>query len=465
MDEINWSEQNINLAQDRGNKLQQNALLKANGISDPDSLSPAERNRILGEIDNANEIKQLRASGKTDAEIAAMSRDQREAELDRINGEVNPETLAIAALASVGTFFGGALAYMGLGGGTGNGSTPPVRGQVVEVPARRREDGEDDAGLPVPDDGIIKTGDVSEPLKAAGGFNFAEQMALFFGGVDTEPTSGPNLDNIDRLTVKMQNSVVEKFIFEDRTKANAELEKIADPIAKQNAKEKLDQAITEWDNATTNQREAITERYLIQRYNLKTIDEVSTNSKAGDTPEKSGSFYKTTVKIVEGDVPDNPKQAAEMKDFRNKKHYESTQDNGDWKVDLNADYNAGNDMMWFGPNTKFKVLDVKIEGHPEFGDSVDKYHGTKIQIGLLDANGNITSTADIVHMTTINNKLIEAYRNPGTVLDAGTWMGGTPKKIGNTTGPHLHIASYDADGVTQIKRKDFYSHWKGRKNK
>ncbi|TGN14106.1 hypothetical protein EHS11_02745 [Leptospira ilyithenensis] len=144
MDEINWSEQNINLAQDRGNKLQQNALLKANGISDPDSLSPTERNRILGEINSAAEYKQLRESGKTDAEIAAMSRDQREAELDRINGEVNPDTLAIAALASVGTFFGGALAFMGLGGGTGNGSTPPVRGQVVDVPARRREDGDDD---------------------------------------------------------------------------------------------------------------------------------------------------------------------------------------------------------------------------------------------------------------------------------------------------------------------------------
>ncbi|TGN09087.1 hypothetical protein, partial [Leptospira ilyithenensis] len=125
-------------------------------------MSPTERNRILGEINSAAEYKQLRDSGKTDAEIAAMSRDQREAELDRINGEVNPETLAIAALASVGTFFGGALAYMGLGGGTGNGATPPVRGQVVEVPARRREDGEDDAGLPVPDGGNSHPADAPE---------------------------------------------------------------------------------------------------------------------------------------------------------------------------------------------------------------------------------------------------------------------------------------------------------------
>ncbi|TGN06663.1 hypothetical protein, partial [Leptospira ilyithenensis] len=169
---MNWSEQNINLAQDRGNKLQQDEVLKAAGISDPDSLSPTERNRILGEINAAAEYKQLRDSGKTDAEIAAMSRDQREAALDRINGEVNPETLAIAALASVGTFFGGALAYMGLGGGASNGSTPPVRGQVVDVPARRREDGEDDNSHPAdaPEMGadtspIKNTPDAPEPVK------------------------------------------------------------------------------------------------------------------------------------------------------------------------------------------------------------------------------------------------------------------------------------------------------------
>ncbi|TGN10195.1 hypothetical protein, partial [Leptospira ilyithenensis] len=68
---------------------------------------------------------------------------------------------------------------------------------MVDVPARRREDGDDDAGLPVPEDGIIKTGDVSEPLKAAGGFNFAEQMALFFGGVTTTDTTLPIMSNSD----------------------------------------------------------------------------------------------------------------------------------------------------------------------------------------------------------------------------------------------------------------------------
>ncbi len=64
MDEINWAERNINLAQDRGNHLEENALLLADGVTDPDSMSPTERNERLGKINADNEYKQLRDDGK-----------------------------------------------------------------------------------------------------------------------------------------------------------------------------------------------------------------------------------------------------------------------------------------------------------------------------------------------------------------------------------------------------------------
>ncbi len=142
MDEINWAERNINLAQDRGNHLEENALLLADGVTDPDSMSPTERNERLGKINADNEYKQLREDGKSDDEIARMTSEQREAALDRINGVFNPDTWATAALATTGTFFAGALAFAG-GGGTGTGQTPTntnVNGPVV---VRRREDGEE----------------------------------------------------------------------------------------------------------------------------------------------------------------------------------------------------------------------------------------------------------------------------------------------------------------------------------
>ncbi|WP_167884513.1 M23 family metallopeptidase [Leptospira ilyithenensis] len=302
MDEMNWSEQNINLAQDRGKTLRENEILEANGISDPDSLSPTERNRILGEINAAAEYKQLRDSGKTDAEIAAMSRDQREAALDRINGEVNPETLAIAALASVGTFFGGALAYMGLGGGTGNGSTPPVRGQVVEVPARRREDGEDDAGLPVPDgedvlskpipdDGILGSdGNYHDPnsieawndrIRAAYGDDvnaseagvsnlnshpIAKLFDKLFNALGVSDSSNPNPTG-DSPTYKIsseEREMAKTFVLQDKPTAQKYIDdRNLDAETKAKLKTELDIMKSEWDRNAKTEAGNIINRNLI----------------------------------------------------------------------------------------------------------------------------------------------------------------------------------------------------------
>ncbi len=153
MDEINWAERNINLAQDRGNHLEENALLLADGVTDPDSMSPTERNERLGKINADNEYKQLRDDGKSDEQIARMTPEQREAALDRINGVFNPDTWATAALATTGTFFAGALAFAGSANGTGTGQTPTntnANGPVVGRRPKRKGEGDTDSNVPKP---------------------------------------------------------------------------------------------------------------------------------------------------------------------------------------------------------------------------------------------------------------------------------------------------------------------------
>lgn len=85
-------------------------------------------------------------------------------------------------------------------------------------------------------------------------------------------------------------------------------------------------------------------------------------------------------------------------------------------------------MMWYGPNNHFKVIDVRIKGGSSQGyANAMKAHGTSIKHALLNANGNTTSTVDVLHMTTINNQLIEAFQSKEPakqILPSGT--GATP---------------------------------------
>jgi hypothetical protein len=201
---------------------------------------------------------------------------------------------------------------------------------------------------------------------------------------------------------------------------------------------------------------------------------------AGNEPTKVNGTYHTNIKIVDGShIPPYPTQAELMKDFKNKPHYKAKEatltepakpadvGDGKYKVDLDSEYNANNDMMWYGPNTRFKVIDVNIQGGSSEGFiEAARAHGTNIKIALLDENGNTTSVVDVVHMTTINNQLIEAFlcQDPvKQILPAGTFMGATPKKIGDNSGPHLHMHSRLPDQTSQMERKDFYEHWIGNK--
>ncbi|WP_411821839.1 peptidoglycan DD-metalloendopeptidase family protein [Leptospira sp. 'Mane'] len=139
-DEMNWAEQNINLAQDRGNTLQENRQLKADGVANPESLSPAERNQRLADINRRNENAQLAADGTRSAEdIANMSPEAREAALNRINGNISINDIPGLILGGVGTVFGSALAFVGLGG-SASGTTPTSNGRPIAQVLARKED-------------------------------------------------------------------------------------------------------------------------------------------------------------------------------------------------------------------------------------------------------------------------------------------------------------------------------------
>ncbi|TGN14055.1 hypothetical protein EHS11_02890 [Leptospira ilyithenensis] len=437
------------MAQDRGNKLQQDEVLKAAGISDPDSLSPEERSRKLGEINAAAEYKQLRDSGKTDAEIAAMSRAAREAELDRINGEVNPETLAIAALASAGTFFGGALAYMGLGGGASNGATPPVRGQVVEVPARRREDGEDDAGLPVPEDGIIKTGDASEPLKAAGGFNFAEQMALFFGGVTaTNPiegnvkpgevvSDGVSLSTRGSENIKLANEYYLKY--KDGDLSEAQFKYIIDSMNsptfnKENFTSTIDDKLNKlrFDGRTRPDTSGLLQGLPMEHTGFPLATETPPN---GDKGFKSAVFSGDTyfVNFPEGDsrfmLPSNFSENIENAPHYNNPENPEKHDLNPHSIDVKRSYRTG---YQFG----FENQPIAVTGVKQ-----DDRAGTIINFTFKDVNGKLQQ-GQLFHTQYINAKLKDASPSNPVTLNPGEPFG-VAGPIGTQQypkpGPHPHI--------------------------
>jgi hypothetical protein len=151
MEEMNWAEQNINLAQDRTNDLRDNATLKAAGFSDEQiaNMKPQDRADLLA-IATADQVLRDEGGYSQDA-IKKMTADQRQKlAADLTRPAFDPEAIAVGAAASVGTFFAGALAFAGGAPGTGTGQTPTNTRADGPVVGRRREDGED-ADLSDPD--------------------------------------------------------------------------------------------------------------------------------------------------------------------------------------------------------------------------------------------------------------------------------------------------------------------------
>jgi hypothetical protein len=144
MEEMNWSEQNINLAQDRTNDLRDDATLKAAGFSDEQiaNMKPQDRADMLA-IATADQVLREEGGYSQDA-IKKMTADQRQKlAADLTRPAFDPEAIAVGAAASVGTFFAGAFAFAG--GANGTGQTPTNTRADGPVVGRRREDGEDAA--------------------------------------------------------------------------------------------------------------------------------------------------------------------------------------------------------------------------------------------------------------------------------------------------------------------------------
>jgi hypothetical protein len=148
MEEMNWAEQNINLAQDRTNDLRDDATLKAAGFSDEQiaNMKPQDRADLLA-IATADQVLRDEGGYSQDA-IKKMTADQRQKlAADLTRPAFDPEAIAVGAAASVGTFFAGAFAFAGGTTGTGTGQTPTntrADGPVVGRRPKREENGVDE---------------------------------------------------------------------------------------------------------------------------------------------------------------------------------------------------------------------------------------------------------------------------------------------------------------------------------
>ncbi|WP_209452083.1 peptidoglycan DD-metalloendopeptidase family protein [Leptospira ryugenii] len=159
-EEFNWAQNNINMAQNRTDDLARDAnsidVLKKSGMSDADinAMSPEDRDRAANKILREKENKKLQDSGKTPEEIARMTEYEREQALDRLEGvatidNFTADDIARAALGLVGAFTG--IAGLAFAGGT-TGNNVPNRSHAVtpEVLARNEEE---DSEVAVDSDG------------------------------------------------------------------------------------------------------------------------------------------------------------------------------------------------------------------------------------------------------------------------------------------------------------------------
>lgn len=178
-------------------------------------------------------------------------------------------------------------------------------------------------------------------------------------------------------------------------------------------------------------------------------------------PFKVGIFKEKYPKIVDeikflvGDVAPNIDQAEKMPDFTNKLHYDETGPNS--VVDLNASYNGGNNMAWWGPNSEFRVDSISVHGAAGAFSEAGDIHATNIKISILDSTGNVKERLELVHLSAIHVDILSASQT-GETLKAGTFIGITARQIGGTGGPHLHVASLNRNHRSQI-----WQYWTGRK--
>jgi hypothetical protein len=162
MNEIDWAQNNLNLAQNRegeiAKKKNDDAMLEADGVKDPDNLPIKERESRLKDIYRKEENTSLR-NKYTDEQISNMSDEERSYALeamkehsDFLDQANDAFSDALGIIAGAGTAL---LGYMGLGGMNGR----PSSSIAPEAVARRREDEYD------PETGQMLVTDVNGNMK------------------------------------------------------------------------------------------------------------------------------------------------------------------------------------------------------------------------------------------------------------------------------------------------------------
>lgn len=183
---------------------------------------------------------------------------------------------------------------------------------------------------------------------------------------------------------------------------------------------------------------------------VETIDYPGSPAKAKGADKASDDPVK--IHIVSGDFGRDTTQWKEMADFRDKPHYNGNDNPA--KVDLAGKY-ANRDMAWFGPNANFRVDGVFVG---------EKISGSRIQLSVLDSNGNAVGQLNMKHFKEINQAI---YQGKGQIFSGGTYIGRTNGKVGVSEGPHLHTEVTNEwldQGKTQgvkYTRDDIYKWMRG----
>jgi len=412
-------------------------------------MSPSDRSTLLSIAENN---QTLLDNGYKPEDIAKMSLDDRanKAETYRIN----PETMAISALASVGAFFTGALAFVGLGGST-SGTTPTANGApIAQVVTRRREDGEDDTNITRTDADaeeipfrVLDT--TPTDTGSAGGFSFVEQVGLFFGGVSTTNPIESNVregevtPDKSPLSIKGAENVQlanEYYLkYKDGKLSEAQFKYILDSMNsptfnRENFTSTIDDKLNKlkFDGRTRPDTSGILQGLPMEHTGFPLAMETSPN---GDKGFKSAVFSGDTfyVKFPEGDsrfmLPADFSQH-----IPNAPHYDNP-DNPE-KHDLNPHSIDVKGSSRFNYMFGFENQPITVTGIRE-----SKAGGTEISFKFKDANGNMKEGKSF-HIQYINDRIKNANPTNPVILRPGEPFG-VAGPIGTqqypSPGPHPHI--------------------------
>ncbi|AXR62546.1 peptidase M23 [Leptospira mayottensis] len=174
------------------------------------------------------------------------------------------------------------------------------------------------------------------------------------------------------------------------------------------------------------------------------------DSKVAGAPRATDDAVK--IHIVSGDFGRDTTQWTDMPDFRDKRHYNSHDTPS--KVDLAGKY-SNREMAWFGPNANFRVDGVFVG---------ERISGSRIQLSVLDSNGNAVGQLNLKHFKEINQAI---YQGKGQVFSGGTYLGRTNDKVGLSEGQHMHaevtpefVKKGEREGITYT-RDDIYKWMRG----